>query len=184
MGSDNARLVVLGSMPGVASLEENQYYAHPRNAFWPIMQAIFGGSIDSYDDKRQILTDSGIVIWDVLAQCVRPGSLDSSIRSNSVVCNDFSAFLHAHPQASRIAFNGKASEQLFRKHALPTLEIDFYAGKQPAPANVTAARQIQLLSLPSTSPAMASLDQQGKIVAWSEALLQSNDVSPIADNQV
>lgn len=219
VGSDDARLVVLGSMPGVASLAESQYYAHPRNAFWPIMHAIFGGSIDSYKQKRQILVDHRVVVWDVLAHCVRPGSLDANIRGDSVVCNDFSTFLERHPAVTCIAFNGKASARLFSKHALPTLDIEFYTGTRPAPTRRIATspaatspvptspartrpvltnpartrpardsaagpRQIQLLSLPSTSPAMASLRQTEKIVAWREALLQSIDISPIADNQV
>lgn len=181
IGSARARLLVLGSMPGVASLTDNQYYAHKRNAFWPVMQALFGGSTDTYDDKCRILHDNHIAVWDVLTQCVRPGSLDSNIRKDSVVCNDFAAFFKTQPAIGTVAFNGKAAEQLFRKHVLP--ELTNNPAKGAAQINLNA-RVIKLVSLPSSSPAMASLDLSEKIVAWRKALRHEAEKGDSADNRV
>lgn len=189
IGATSSRLMILGSMPGAASLAETEYYAHPRNAFWPIMQALFGGSINTYAAKKELLVVNQIAVWDVLTQCIRPGSLDANIRTDSIVCNNFAEFLDIQTTVSCIAFNGKAAEQLFRKHVLPTLDklYTHSAGKackrqrkKIVPTDGTAvkaaasttARKIQLVSLPSTSPAMASLTLDAKILAWRTALLQ------------
>ncbi len=189
IGSNAARLMILGSMPGAASLAEIEYYAHPRNAFWPVMQTLFGGSINTYADKCQILTDNHIVVWDVLTECIRPGSLDANIRRDSVVCNNFAAFLNKQTAVSQIAFNGKASQQLFRKHAMPDLDLHFTNDFGSKPRDQQAStekmtRTIQLIALPSTSPAMASLNLDDKILAWSKALLQDSGNSQMTDNQV
>jgi hypoxanthine-DNA glycosylase len=181
IGSARAQLLVLGSMPGVASLTENQYYAHGRNAFWPVMQALFGGSTDTYDNKCQILHENHIAVWDVLTQCVRPGSLDSNIRKDSVVCNDFAAFFKAQPDIRTVAFNGKAAEQLFRKHVLPDLADKPSSGVSHLNLN---AREIELVTLPSSSPAMASLNLSEKIVAWRKALRHDAEKGDSADNRV
>lgn len=152
--SPQSRVLVLGSMPGVASLNAGQYYAHPRNAFWPVMQALAG--IDSqapYDTRLQQLRDSGIALWDVIGCCQRQGSLDTAIVHDSVQCNDFNTLLRQHPGISAVFFNGKSVEQLFRRHALPVIE----AGLLPATR----------ISLPSTSPANARADLAAKIKAWS-----------------
>ncbi|MEM7255861.1 MAG: DNA-deoxyinosine glycosylase, partial [Pseudomonadota bacterium] len=84
------------------------------------------------------------------------GSLDASIDRDSVVCNDFAEFLANYSQIRKIAFNGKAAEQLFRKHALPGLAI---------------AQEVSLVSLPSSSPAMASLSKEQKAAIWQEQLM-------------
>lgn len=154
----DAKLLILGSMPGVASLDARQYYAHPRNSFWYIMQAMFGTrpAPATYDEKIELLKNARIALWDVLAHCRRPGSLDSNIDRKSIVCNDFASFLARYNQIRKIAFNGKAAEQLFRKHALPALQL---------PASTS------LVSLPSSSPAMASLTRDQKKAAWQEQLL-------------
>ncbi len=147
--------LILGSMPSVASLHADQYYAHPRNGFWKILQAIYGGSIDTYDKRLAILEEQNIALWDSLQHCVRPGSLDSNIATDSVVCNDFSTLLSQHPSINTIAFNGKAAEKWFRKLALPTL---------------SQADTLTLRSLPSSSPAMASLSIGDKTTVWRDTL--------------
>ncbi len=147
--------LILGSMPGVASLEAHQYYAHRQNAFWKILQSIFGGSIETYTERLQILDNNKIALWDSLKYCHRPGSLDANIDKNSVQCNDFENLLQQYPTIKIIAFNGKAAEKWFRKLALPCL---------------SAPERYTLVSLPSSSPAMAMLSVESKAAHWREAL--------------
>lgn len=152
----DARVLVLGSMPGQASLAAQQYYAHPRNAFWPIMAALLGlDASASYTQRTRALTAGGVALWDVLAECRRPGSLDASIDPASVVVNDVAGFLHQHRQLRAIFFNGATAESLFRRHTLPTLQ-----------AGALKKRTLTLARLPSTSPAHASLDLPAKLAAW------------------
>jgi TDG/mug DNA glycosylase family protein len=146
----DTRLLVLGSMPGAASLAAQQYYAHPRNAFWPIMSQLFNFAADlPYPQRLKQLQAHGIGLWDVLQSCEREGSLDSAIRAETP--NDFAALLKQQPQIRALAFNGAKAAQSFRKLVLPTL----------APEQVPA-----LMSLPSTSPAHAALHFTNKLQAW------------------
>lgn len=153
--ADGARVLILGSMPGRASLDEDRYYAHPRNLFWPIMGALFdaGPQLD-YAARLEQLEASGVALWDVAAECVRPGSLDSRIQPGSVVANDIAGLLARYPGIERIGFNGAAAETLFRRHVLST---------QVMP--VTRVR------LPSTSPAYAAMGLEAKLAAWRTGLL-------------
>jgi hypoxanthine-DNA glycosylase len=144
------RLLILGSMPGEASLRAGQYYAHPRNAFWPIMGALCGADpAQPYPLRLTTLQAAGIALWDVLHSCTRAGSLDTAIRDE--VANDFPAFFVAYPAITHIFFNGAKAETAFRRHALPALL-----------GNTRTLRR-----LPSTSPAHASLALPAKCRAWS-----------------
>lgn len=148
-----ARVLVLGTMPGAVSLAAGRYYANPRNAFWPIMAELYGiDAAAGYDARLAQLSDAGVALWDVLAQCERPGSLDSAIVADSARANDFAGFLQAHPGIVRIAFNGAKAAALFRRHALPAL-----AG---------VGRPLDYVSLPSTSPAHAAQPFAAKLAAW------------------
>ncbi|MES2584109.1 MAG: DNA-deoxyinosine glycosylase [Pseudomonadota bacterium] len=150
-----AKLLILGSMPGVASLAAQQYYAHPRNYFWPIMATIAGfDAAAPYAKRVDALTGAGYAVWDVLQSCVRPGSLDSAIAAGSRVPNDFAAFFTAHPGIRLVGFNGAEAEKSFNTYVLPGLR---------SAAGLTYAR------LPSTSPAHA-VGFERKLVAWRAAL--------------
>ena len=150
-----SRLLVLGSMPGVASLQAQRYYAHPRNLFWPFVADALGFEPAlPYDDRVRRLGDAGIAIWDVLESCERTGSLDASIARHSVRANDFRALFAAYPGIGRVVFNGAAAEGLFRRHVLPGLD-------RP---------DLSLIGLPSTSPANASMTREQKLAAWRAAL--------------
>ena len=148
-----AQLLILGSYPGVTSLEKQEYYAHPRNVFWNIMAEIVGfESTLMYREKASILTQAGIALWDVLFSCERSGSLDSKIESSSITINDFKTFLIHHPLIRVIVFNGTRAEQEFKKRVVPET-ADLLSSKQ-------------LLRMPSTSPAMASLSYRKKLQSW------------------
>ena len=151
-----ARVLILGTMPGKASLRACQYYAHPQNAFWRIAATIVGFDPASpYDLRVDLMRAAGIAIWDVLKSCTRQSSLDSDIVHASAVPNDLPAFLGAHPQIRRICFNGAKAEALFARHVRPRL---------------AAEPDLQYLRLPSTSPANASVPWPKKLQAWQAAL--------------
>ncbi|KAA3651010.1 MAG: DNA-deoxyinosine glycosylase [Proteobacteria bacterium] len=158
LATADARLLILGSMPGKRSLAEQQYYAHPHNAFWPIMAALFGVDLSApYAERCTALTAAGVAVWDVLAACTRESSLDSDIVESSIVPNDFTAFLAAHPGIQTIYFNGAKAESSFNTHVLPTLG--------EAHAAIRRHRR-----LPSTSPAHAGLRFEAKRDAWQRAI--------------
>jgi double-stranded uracil-DNA glycosylase len=155
--SSASRVLILGTMPGKASLRAGQYYAHPQNAFWRIAGTIFGFDPASpYEVRIALMRAAGIAIWDVLKTCTREGSLDSSIVGLSAVPNDIPAFLGAHPRIRRICFNGAKAEALYAKHVRPRL---------------AGAPDIQYRRMPSTSPAHAALPLSEKARAWQAALL-------------
>ncbi len=150
-----ARVLILGSMPGMASLRAGQYYAHPHNRFWPFMGELVGAvAALPYADRCARLTDAGIALWDVLANCEREGSLDSAIRDDTAQANDFPGFLVAHPGIGVVLFNGAKAESSFRRFVLPTL----------------ARTDLEYRRMPSTSPANASQRDEDKLAAWREGL--------------
>lgn len=149
----DATRLILGSLPGRRSLEMQQYYAHPQNAFWRIVEDIF--ETDSplpYTRRAGILTAHRIALWDVLAAAERPGSLDSSIVHASASANDFRPFFRRHPDIRRVFFNGRKAEALYRRLVLPELEEEFSA--------------IRYELLPSTSPAHAGMTFAAKLSIW------------------
>ena len=147
-----ARVLVLGSMPGVMSLRLQQYYGHPQNAFWKIMGPVLGfDAAAPYEDRVSALVRRKVAVWDVLASCVREGSLDSDIDHATIVVNDFVGFLKAHPHVMRICFNGAKAESVYRKHVLP---------------HFAPHRTIGYVRLPSTSPTHAGMPLGRKTEAW------------------
>lgn len=147
----DARVLILGSMPGAVSLAQQQYYAHPRNSFWPIMASLYGFTADlPYASRLQQLVANGVALWDVLAHCERQGSLDSAIRNERA--NDFDRFFAGHPHISVVALNGGKAAQSFQKHVIPHLT-------SPIP---------RVLALPSTSPAYAAMPFSQKLQLWQQ----------------
>lgn len=150
LASSRTRLLILGSFPGIASLRARQYYGHPQNHFWKILQAIWpdspiGTGADSYKIRSEWLLSRGLGVWDVYATCEREGSLDSNIRNAAV--NDFAELLRRCPQLEAIAHNGGESF----KHARHTSSFG-----------------LPVYKLPSTSPANASWSFERKLAAWRE----------------
>ena len=154
IAESNAKILILGSMPGQKSLDENQYYAHPRNSFWKIMASIYDFDIDFSYEKRCIeLTKNQVALWDVMQHCIRPGSLDSAIVNDSIIPNDFNSFLKTYKDINLIAFNGQKAAQTFKSKVMKSLEVD-----------------IKTVTLPSTSPAHASMSFEEKLRVWSNNL--------------
>jgi TDG/mug DNA glycosylase family protein len=150
-----AHVLILGSLPGQVSLARAQYYAQPRNAFWPIMGQLFGALPElPYAERLARLVARGVALWDVCAEGRRPGSLDQKIDHASVAPNDFAAFLAGHPHVALIAFNGAAAAALFRRKVAPGLPSVF-------PPTI---------QLPSTSPAHAAMPFERKLALWRDGL--------------
>jgi len=147
----DARLLILGSMPGVASLEAARYYAFPRNTFWKIMGDLFaaGPELD-YPSRLKKLMENHIALWDVIEACHRPGSLDAAISESGLATNDFSGFFELHPDITHVFFNGQKAAGLFNKKVVPALKGHY-----------------TYLTLPSTSPAHAAKNYANKLKAWS-----------------
>jgi double-stranded uracil-DNA glycosylase len=154
---EHSRVLILGSMPGVASLAAHEYYAHPQNQFWPIMGQLCGaGRALPYPERLQRLTGAGFALWDVLHSCVRPGSLDASIETASSIANDLPGLLRAHPAITRLCCNGGTAYTMLRRHFGPQLTREF--------------PRLEVLRLPSTSPAAASWSRERKLAAWRATL--------------
>ena len=156
LAAPGARVLVLGSMPSSASLAKHQYYAHPRNVFWPIMSSMFGIRSLGYEERAREVTARGIAIWDVLSDCIRPGSLDSAIDERTAAANDFKVFFAQNPLIHQVFFNGAKAESMYVRRVLPKLD--------PASAAIPRER------LPSTSPANAGMSFEEKLSAWRIAL--------------
>jgi double-stranded uracil-DNA glycosylase len=144
----NARVLILGSMPGRASLAAGRYYAHPQNAFWRIASELLRIDPDApYVVRTKALKSARIALWDVLQSCVRQGSLDTGIEQE--VANDFEAFFRTHRGITHVFFNGAKAEESYRRHVLAGIDVP-----------------LRYLRLPSTSPAHAALPFARKRAAW------------------
>jgi len=152
---DDARILILGSLPGQRSLQEQQYYAHPQNAFWRIMQDLVGAS-GSYRQRCDTMLNNGLALWDVLAESVRPGSMDSAIDMDTARPNDFESLFAQCPGIERVCFNGQKAAQMFAK----LVEQGVESGSRA------------LVTLPSTSPAYAAMPYEEKLARWRAALQQ------------
>lgn len=153
IAQNDARVLILGSMPGKASLQAEQYYAHPRNTFWDIIEILF--SIPRalpYEQRLTKLKNKHIALWDVVRRCHRPGSLDSDIEDNTVITNDFPALFKHCPEIHHVFFNGRKAQILFERHVKTLL-----TSNKPA---------LYFHLLPSTSPAHAAKTLSDKLDAW------------------
>lgn len=154
----DARVLVLGTLPGRVSLERREYYAHPQNAFWRIMGLLYRASSElPYQKRIDRLLKARIALWDVCAAAHRPGSLDSAIQRSSVQPNNVADFLGTHSSIELICFNGREAAQLFRRLVLPSL--------------TAPAKRPRLETLPSTSPAHAGMPFDEKLSHWRKGLL-------------
>jgi hypoxanthine-DNA glycosylase len=151
----DARVLILGSMPGVASLEVQRYYAHPRNAFWTVMGALVGATPDlPYDQRLGRLQDAGIAVWDVLHSAEREGSLDTAILNAEP--NDVPGLLEDCPQITLVVTNGSYATATFKRLLWkPCLAV------RPA---------LRHAALPSTSPANARSNTARKLEVWRAVL--------------
>ncbi len=131
----NTRILFLGSFPSIASFEQSFYYAHPRNAFWPIMESVFAVKLESNEVKKAFFLKKGIGLWDVIGSCERSNSSDTNLKN--CIPNDFEKLLEAYPNIQVLAFTGKKSHDLFMKYFK---DMD-----------------IKKVLLPSTSPAHAAM---------------------------
>ncbi|MDT4288759.1 DNA-deoxyinosine glycosylase [Methylomonas sp. MO1] len=150
--SPDATVLILGSIPGKASLEAGQYYAHPRNHFWPIITELLAiDPASPYSARIESLKLAGIALWDVVKSCHRHNSsLDTKIDKNSIVTNDFPDFFLAHPSITHLFFNGLTAEKTFQKLVQPYISTDGLIYHR----------------LPSTSPAHATMPFQKKLESW------------------
>jgi hypoxanthine-DNA glycosylase len=148
----HTRLIVLGSFPGEASLAAAQYYAHPRNQFWPIVAELLGLELQAMPYRRRLdaLRARGVGLWDVYASCRRAGSLDSAI--DDAQPNDLASLRRRAPQLQLVAHNG---------------------GESARSMKLTQALGVAVLRLPSTSPANASWSFERKLAAWRAAFSQA-----------
>ena len=154
---ENPHTLILGSMPGRASLEAQQYYAWPHNAFWPIMAELYGFDVTlEYSLRLQRLASNGVLLWDVLRQCERSGgSLDSAIDPLTEIPNAIPQLLSAQPTIHTLCFNGGKAWSSFRRHLL---------------AQIRNPGNYQYHQLPSTSPANARMNAEQKFTAWKQVL--------------
>ncbi len=147
-------ILILGSMPGERSLELQQYYGHKNNRFWRLMAEIFnnGEMLDDYEERKTLLLRSNVALWDVLAFCRREGSLDSAIRDEEY--NDLAGFIARHPKIKRICCNGGKAYAALKKYC-----------------RTNSINGVEILAMPSTSPANARCNFEKLKNIWAPALL-------------
>ena len=150
----DARVLIVGTMPSVRSLADAQYYAHPRNAFWPILFEVFGAEkTDDYQQKKRLIAENRLALWDAARACEREGSLDSAMRE--IEFNDFAALFAQCPGIHTVLCNGGTAHTLFMKTG--------------------CAGERTVLRMPSTSPAYTMAFDK-KLAAWKAALEEALEV--------
>jgi TDG/mug DNA glycosylase family protein len=148
----NCRILILGTMPGVRSLQKQEYYGHERNSFWKIIYTLFDAQISKdYEEKKAFLVRHNIALWDVLRTCSREGSSDSNIKNP--IPNDFADLFLQYPNITAIFFNGEPAKKLFYRYVIKTLDL----GDRP------------VFVLPSTSPANTARVEE-KYECWKQIL--------------
>ena len=153
VAAPDARVLILGTLPGQESLDRNQYYANSHNAFWFIAERLLEIRPGlAYEARLALLANAEVALWDVLASAKREGGLDSSIVRGSEKPNDFATFYKQHSAIRAVYFNGGASETLYRHLVLSSLSED--------------QSSLRLIRLPSTSPANTHFTRDGKLAAW------------------
>jgi len=143
----NSRILILGTMPGIKSLEKQQYYGHERNAFWPVIFNLLNSEISTnYENKIKLLIDNKIALWDTLQFCTRQGSLDSNIQDEKP--NDINGFISKIKDLKAIFFNGQSAEKYYKKYH-------------------SRIENILYFTMPSTSQANARMRTHEKLAKWS-----------------
>ncbi len=150
----NARVLILGSLPSRQSVEKQEYYGNPQNKFWQLMGELFGAGPEiPYASRADKLSDCGVAVWDVLRSAVRSGSMDAAIDFNSATPNDFSTFYAQHPKLELLCFNGKKAAELYER---------LVVGR-----GISTIAGVEVRTMPSTSPAYASMKYREKLRRWS-----------------
>lgn len=153
IADEDAVVLILGTLPSVRSLEKRQYYGHPQNAFWKIMGELFDAGPDlGYAERTERLKSQKVAVWDVLQSSVRPGSMDADIEQSTAAANDFGGFFADHPKIRCIFFNGRKSAELFAR----------FGAADGVPVD------LECVTLPSTSPAYASMSFVTKLEQWAQ----------------
>lgn len=154
IAAPDCKVLILGSLPSRQSLQKQEYYGNPQNAFWSVMGELFdAGPEHSYAERTNRLRRSGVAVWDVLYSSVRPGSLDASIVPSTASPNDFQAFFDDYPTLELLCFNGKKAAQLYRQLV--------------AAKGIGNIEGLGYATMPSTSPAYAAMRYEEKVRRWS-----------------
>ena len=147
-------MLILGSLPSQQSLQKREYYGNPQNAFWRVMGELFNAGPEiPYRDRAAKLKHWRIAVWDVLQSSVRPGSMDSAIDLKSATANDFQSFYDEHPKLELLCFNGKKAAELYQRLV--------------ASQGIGTINNMEFRTMPSTSPAYASMKLDEKVRYWS-----------------
>lgn len=154
IAAPDARVLILGSLPSRLSLQKQEYYGNPQNAFWRLMGELVGAGPElPYADRADILRQCGIAVWDVLYSAARSGSLDATIESAGARANDFPTFYKEHPDLVLVCFNGRKAAELYERLVVRQ--------------GISTIEAIEMKTMPSTSPAHASMTYAGKLRHWS-----------------
>ena len=154
IAAPDARVLILGSLPSQLSLQKREYYGNPQNVFWQVMGELFdAGPEMPYADRADTLKRCGIAVWDVLHSSVRPGSMDAAIDQSTATPNDFQMFFDGHPMLELLCFNGQKAAELYERLV--------------APQGIGTIDSLEYRTMPSTSPAYASMQYDEKVRQWS-----------------